>query len=360
MKPSRHSHPERESIDTAAADWLIAHDRGLTAAEEPEFARWLHESPLHAQAWAEARAAWKQFDRLPELPAWSLETGNELRLVTSRRSAELPRAARWKLALPWAAAAAVVVSAASAFWWIAPQRAPSSVVLNLPEEARVVTVSPRKVFLPDGSRVELNAGSQIVEEFTASERHVRLVQGEAHFTVTKDAARPFIVDANGVTVRAVGTAFSVKLDTHAVEVLVTEGTVRLEEERSGAVIPRATELLASDRSFLDAGRRAIIPLAGGNALRPEITDLAADEISRALAWQAVRLKFADLSLDRVAAEFNRLNTTQLIVAESARDTVIAGTFRADNVTVFVEFMESAFGLTADRRADGTIVLSKAR
>jgi transmembrane sensor len=82
-----------------------------------------------------------------------------------------------------------------------------------------------RLALPDGSRVELKDGSEVVVQYSASERRVKLTGGEAHFTVWKDKTRPFIVNAAGVEVRAVGTAFNVRLEAKSVEVLVTEGRV---------------------------------------------------------------------------------------------------------------------------------------
>jgi transmembrane sensor len=57
---------------------------------------------------------------------------------------------------------------------------------------------------------------------------VVLERGEAHFQVAKNPARPFVVVARGVEIRAVGTAFSVGLESTRVEVLVTEGQVAVE------------------------------------------------------------------------------------------------------------------------------------
>ena len=81
-------------------------------------------------------------------------------------------------------------------------------------------VHPNIQTLPDGSTVELNSSAEIVLDFTPTMRGVRLVRGEALFMVRKDAGRPFVVTANGVTVRAVGTAFAVRHGDARIAVLV--------------------------------------------------------------------------------------------------------------------------------------------
>jgi transmembrane sensor len=360
MDSTRDSTSKSEAIDAAAADWLLAHDRGLTPAEEMEFGRWVSEDARHVAAWREAQSAWARLDQMGELSEEALSSDSEWAVVPSVVSAPVQGskfALGWKKVLPWAAAITLAVGP-SIWWWHSKEDRVAPVAFTQ-TRASVVTLSPHEISLPDGSQVQLNADSEIEEMFTVGERHVRLVRGEAYFTVAKDSTRPFVVDASGVTVRAVGTAFNVRLSAASVEVLVTEGTVRVLEGRAGAVIPRPTEDIGSDSSFLDAGRRATIPLGNAVEMSPEIAEVTDDEVQATLAWQVVRLQFADLPLEGVAAAFNQLNSTRLVVDPSARDTIVAGTFRADNVVVFVDFMERAFGLTADRREDGTIRLSRA-
>ena len=88
-------------------------------------------------------------------------------------------------------------------------------------------LAPRTRVLADRAAAELNGPALIGPDYSVSERHGRLERGEAHCMVTKDPARPCTVTAGGVTVRAVGTAFNVRLVGAAVEVLVPEGQVRL-------------------------------------------------------------------------------------------------------------------------------------
>ena len=83
--------------------------------------------------------------------------------------------------------------------------------------------------LADGSRVWLNAETQLryPVAFTGTERRVELT-GEAYFEVSKDAARPFIVRANGVDVRVLGTSFNVAAYGAEVVTTLVEGRVAVE------------------------------------------------------------------------------------------------------------------------------------
>jgi transmembrane sensor len=69
----------------------------------------------------------------------------------------------------------------------------------------------KNIQLPDGSVVNLNAGSKIEIDgsFGKSSRNVRLV-GEAFFDVKHNESLPFIVQTSTMDVKALGTAFDVK------------------------------------------------------------------------------------------------------------------------------------------------------
>ena len=107
-----------------------------------------------------------------------------------------------------AASVALLVGGAWMMW--KPAAAP--VVKQLAIVEQHDQQSPRKkVTLPDGSSVWLNAGSKLEypEQFSNNERVVKL-EGEAFFDITKDAHRPFMVRTTGFSVRVLGTSFDVR------------------------------------------------------------------------------------------------------------------------------------------------------
>jgi transmembrane sensor len=231
--------------------------------------------------------------------------------------------------------------------------APPAAVLT---HSGLVKHESRRLTLPDGSVVDLNAGAKIEVAFTTEERRVRLVSGEAHFTVAKNPARPFIVAAGSVAVRAVGTAFSVQLGDQQVDVLVTEGRVQVAQPESVNPAPSGMRDDSMAPLVLLAGQRATI--ATSASIAPAVAAVSPTEMERALAWQGVRLEFADMPLADVAAEFNRHNQRQLAVDPAVAGLRVGGNFRADNVDAFVRLLESSFGVAAELRADGATVLRR--
>jgi transmembrane sensor len=223
----------------------------------------------------------------------------------------------------------------------------------------IVHPGPEKMALTDGSIVELNHGAKIEVGFTPGERRVRLLAGEAHFIVAHNADRPFFVDTGRVSVRAVGTAFSVTLGSQEIAVLVTEGKVQVLERGAGSGEQGMGNPTASP-IFLTANQRTVVNLAPEVGAAPRVHDVTPAEMDRALSWQAMRLEFVDMPLGDVVAEFNRYNRQRLVIANDETAAIlVAGNFRADNVDAFVRLLDLSFGVTAFSRGD-EIILRRTR
>ncbi len=96
--------------------------------------------------------------------------------------------------------------------------------------------TPRTLTLVEGSEIQLTAGAQL--ELTRADEHdvvVVLQRGRASFDVTKRPSRQFVVQADSIEVRVVGTKFAVRREGRAVEVEVERGIV---EVREGDVVKR--------------------------------------------------------------------------------------------------------------------------
>jgi len=224
----------------------------------------------------------------------------------------------------------------------------------------------RDLKLPDGSIVLLNTDSAMEVDYRANERRVRLVRGEAFFTVAKDASRPFWVDAGTVAVRAVGTAFNVRFRPDTVEVLVTEGKVSVNQSSLPAVASAAVAAPVSDRPapprdphLLVAGQLAKITMVENDSrlsVPIEISEVTAPRVESALAWQAGRLEFSDTPLAEVVAEFNRYNRHKLVIDDPvlARQT-FGGAFAPGGYSSLVEILQKSFGVRVERRPDETIL-----
>ena len=338
--------PEAEAMEAAAAVWISRRDAGMSEAETAAFIRWLQQDTRHAEVFAELDATWKSFDRLGKArPAGPARPDPELLAPRRRRS----HRALWTYAALTAAAAVTFLALA---WPRLP--APGGLRQNVVTAVGVL----QRTELPDGSILQVNTDSEVDVSYTATERRVRLVRGEAHFTVAKNPDRPFIVSAGQVAVRAVGTAFNVRLRSSAVEVLVTEGRVQVNDSVEGGslLMPQA----ATGTPLLVAGERALIPTqAVTGRAAASVSPVAPAAVGRALAWQERRLEFYDVPLREVVAEFNRYNTHQIVIADSRLlEQLFSSTFRPDGYPEFVRLLETGYNVVAERGEDRTILRLK--
>ncbi|MDP3072962.1 MAG: FecR domain-containing protein [Opitutaceae bacterium] len=349
MKPANfHSRPEAEAaIRDLAARWVVRRDRQLSAEETAELAAWLAADARHAAAFDQSSVSWRTFREL----------GSAVRRAPEPASAPAARA-RWRWAVPGGLAAAALVALAFVSSQRAPQHPPANVVANT--APAVVT---RR--LADGSVARLRAGAEIAEAFTAAERRIRLVRGEAFFVVAKDAARPFFVEVGGVTVRAVGTAFAVRFEPHAVDVLVTEGTVQVTPARAAKenfLSDGAADATVSAPVMVGAGHRAVVArVPEPQAPAVVVSAISATEMARTLAWNEPMLELAGATLSELVAAFAERSGRRIEVGDPALGAVrIGGRFPTDDVEGFVRALEEIYDVKSERRADGAIVLRKGR
>ncbi|MFC3580395.1 FecR family protein [Sphingomonas hylomeconis] len=217
-----------------------------------------------------------------------------------------------------AAAALGIAGVGSVTWFAHRDRAAISVAAP-----RVATAigQRRQVVLADRSSVALDTDSEVGIAMDRATRRVTLRRGRAFFKVAKDSARPFIVTAGDKRIRAVGTAFDVRLERGAVTVTVLEGTI---EVTTGATPLRAR-----------LGPNAQLATGGDSNWTMRRVDAA-----QSTSWLTGRLSFVDESLATAVTEMNRY-TAQKIVFRDDRilDARIVGVFRAGDTVALAHAIE---------------------
>jgi transmembrane sensor len=326
-------------IEEQAALWFARRDARNQPSETTEFAAWLAADARHRAAYLRLAAAWERSACLKALRPEGTPVNAEL----FARGGAPSRWTRWRQ--PLALAAGVATLAFAMGWWALANRGGETYRTEVGGLSRVV--------LKDGSMVILNTDTELRVRLGESRREVELLQGEAQFTVAHDTSRPFEVSAGGRLVRAVGTAFDVRLgDDEAMEVLVTEGRVAFVDTSAYAAIPGGSAGLAT----ISAGESAT---AGGGKVT--VRSVSATETSRHLAWQVGELSFQGETLTEAVAEFNRYNRRKLKVEDlSIGGLQIGGNFQALDVDSFIAALGRSFGITAKTADDGTLLLEPPR
>ena len=131
------------------------------------------------------------------------------------------------------------------------------------------------VFLADGSKVMLNAGSKLrfTKPFHPDRRLVTL-EGEAFFEVAHDSLRPFQVSSGALTTTALGTSFNITAypKENRVQVALTSGKVKVHRQ--------AAEEPMSDVYYLKPGEQVGYDKAQHTVAKTPF------DATKVLAWKA--------------------------------------------------------------------------
>ena len=235
--------------------------------------------------------------------------------------------------------------------------------------------------MSDGSILWLNSNTKIQVDYSNTFRRIKLLDGEAHFEVAKDATRPFEVYADDRLVRAIGTAFSVHKRKNSIEVLVTEGTVELAiidnsllvipDDYSGITITN-TSVLTEEKSAkvevivnpanvrkklgkLTAGQLTVIPVEDDKLI--DVIEVDTSEVARFLSWKEGKLIFAGESLEEVVQEITRHTQVKIdVIDPQLKSMRIGGQFQVGETDTLFYVLESGFGISVKKLNDHHVQL----
>ncbi|WP_057631603.1 FecR family protein [Stenotrophomonas humi] len=282
----------KNKIDATAAEWVAREDAGpLSSEQSAALAAWLAADSRHLGAYGRMHAIMMRTDRIYR--------GASVDADENQR-AEGARGRAWGMRLLAMAASLTLVAGVA---WFAMERQAGVHATRVGEVAHVS--------LEDGSEITLNTDSRVRVRYEQGRRGIELLRGEAMFDVAKDPQRPFVVNAGGTQVIAVGTSFTVKRSSAQVDVLVREGIVQVQEQK------QELRLLRGDKVRL-ATRAA-----------PVLRRVDDAEVRRELAWRNGMIAFSGQTLQEVTQEFARYNRLRIRLADPGiADLEVVGMFSA--------------------------------
>lgn len=305
-----------------------------THDERERFERWLAANPRHREFFdAVVLGAGRALDAPPPTPPPTPTLRVPLNAMSRRRSAS--RTIPWRAGLVVAVIAiATVLAKRNGLFDRIPIGRHDAVA------ERTITTHPgerAQINLADGSRIMLASESTVryPVDLSGPRREVTL-SGEAMFAVAHDAARPFVVRANGAMVQDVGTTFDVRSypGDARVRVVVVEGSVDL----GGAEPTGPTQRLRRG----ELGRRDT-----HGAIEIRVVDP-----SRYIAWTDGRLLFDETPMHDVAVQLGRWFGTPVVIADSAlssRD--FTGSFNGEALPNVLAVIAAAVHARVEWRAD---------
>ena len=325
----------RTEIEEEAAQWTWRlDDEAFTAADQQAFEAWLRQDTRHRRVFEEMSKVWGALDDLAEA-----KRGEKIAALASAPPLAHRAQPSWRMGV----AAAAFVLVAVGFWWLRQGNEIQTLATAVGQQ--------RNVTLVDGSIVTLNTNTIVETDLSRSLRQIYLRKGEAHFQVTHDRSRPFLVHAGDAVVRAVGTEFEVRLrpDQH-VEIMVNEGRVEVQASTPAGAPPASG----------GTGQSATRALAAGEKLSTASTGYAVQRVSPAqlssdMAWREGAIIFDGESLAQAIAEIERYTDARIVVTDPGVAALrVGGRFRTDDVQGFFQGLEAALPVSVRRTPDGVV------
>jgi transmembrane sensor len=208
--------------------------------KQAALAQWLQESAENRALYAELKLLWEAAAGIPAMP-FNVQEGWQQVSPDMMPRPETKRPASWRA---MAAAIALLLTGGGIWWWLLSYNG-GDIVYTARQ------IEKDSLALPDGTLVYLKPGTSLKYKRKFDKRAVALLKGEAYFTVAPDPERQFVVTTAAATVKVLGTAFNVRIDSTYTEVIVCEGKVSLNSQDKQLVLAAAGSNLGT--AALDNG-----------------------------------------------------------------------------------------------------------
>lgn len=314
--PAADTEPSHEAMEQAASWYALLRSGEATSKDQDAWLSWLHSNTENRHAWSYVEAVSQRFSPIqtaaaPRQAVDSIWAANTRTLQRRRVLTGIATLAGFGL-LGWGSWQHTSLPVIARSW-----RA----------DHRTATGERREVTLTDGTRVWLNTASAITENFDSQERRLQLITGEILVDTASDAARAFIVDAPCARLTALGTRFTVHMDTSGSLLAVFEGAVEIQHAKGSRTVIQAGEQIRFDADTTGAAEPA---------------DLARE------AWSRGLLVAQDIPLTQLIKELRRYRHGHLGVAPEIADLRVFGSFPLDDTNAALDLLAYALPVQVQR------------
>tara|TARA_R110002096_G_scaffold52556_22_gene137384 strand:+ start:4682 stop:5794 length:1113 start_codon:yes stop_codon:yes gene_type:complete len=358
--PRKHTKNQIKSADAvdkkSAELFLSIQEKSATVDEWEAFHDWSKQSETAAKTIDAYSQLWQDVDyvsryRMPtpeELAADSYDGSQSIKDHQRAQAVALPSC--WQRLRSLLTISPVPVYAGALALLALVVTVPMYNTMVTPLEFTTHTAEHRRIVLDDGSSVFLGAETRILSDYSPHQRHITLSSGEAYFDVAKDPDRPFIVDINGLEVRAIGTAFNIRKSPASIMVSVVEGTIGLKSDDAPALTESVTAALPAT---LTVGEQISYAKADHKV------NYAVTDTRDMLSWQSDVLFFRGETLQDVFYRLDRYtDETIILLDKDVGDLQFSGTVHRQNIDSWFDALSLAFPVNVTR-VQGKILIARA-
>jgi len=296
--------PNPEDINALMAKFLTAQ---LSEAEATVLEEWKSACKENLREYNDFISLWAKSGELkmPE-PIDITQAQNSIRIKTGLFSSRK----RW---IGWVIQAAAVLvlslifSGVYSYWNSNDSDRNLANNLSAPvfQEIKAAFGTQTKIELADGTKVFLNSGSKLLfpQTFINQKQRVVSLEGEGYFEVAKNKEQPFIVKANQLNIKVLGTKFNVDAydDNQSVSVALVEGSVELQDNTGKG---------SKDLMHLSPNQVATLDAASQTLTKTDVTDL-----NKYTAWIDGRIVFFGDPIQTVVKKLSKWYNVDIVISD---------------------------------------------
>lgn len=269
---------EITALSDQAIEWVILLHSGNTTENDKLKARqWQNRSPSHQKAYREAEQLWQEMGLAIQSP--------------TKKSSPQPSPKKLSYWTTGLAATLLIGTLITHFsiltdFWLS--------------DYHTAVGEQKEITLSDGSVVILNTDTALAVDWHSNSRHIKLLRGQAQFTVAHDSARPFEVETENAVVKALGTIFEVLNEEQDTRVTVLEHAVSIKAPQDANY---------SENSRIEAGQQAHYSRSKG------LETVISVNLKQNSAWQRGKFLVKNKALVEVVAELNRYYSGKIVITD---------------------------------------------
>ncbi|MEL7577852.1 FecR domain-containing protein [Pseudoalteromonas sp. D15MCD-2] len=304
-------------LQEQANKWLEQQKCGFTTEQEEQFQYWLSLNPDHKTIFEES----KQIDGL--LAQFSEQ---EIENLSTSKVFRFSQANVW---MATAACLAIFMISLISFTLL-----PHTESSDYSAQYSSAVGEQLEVNLPEGSKLYLDAQTNLNINFNEHIRSNTLVKGRALFDVTTNPKRPFIVNTDTTKITVLGTRFTVDKKPLNTRIRVSHGRVKVQSNQ------HTVELIQGQQAYVNEQGISV------ENINPTLID----------AWQHGRLIFDNTPLNEVFVEFNRYHDREFKFASNELSQLpLSGTFNASELDNFLKLLPHVVPVEVKTEKDQIII-----
>lgn len=304
--------------------------REVTEEEAKAVEAWVALSAANQRQFEASKIIWADTGRIGNYEQVSVDVDEAFaRVATRKNELLLQKRATSPVNMLWIlrVAAVAIIGITISFWFLSRN------------EERMVLAADKELFLadlPDGSKVSVNAGSEVEIQSYRSSRSLHLT-GEAYFEVVSNPEKPFVVSTRNIQVRVLGTVFGISEHSGHTIVSVEEGRVEVSYQ--------------NQQIILGAGKTGRFDWN-----KEELSTLEAKDTGEYRFWKTKSLAFRGLPLVNVVETLNKVYQANIQLKKPALEgCMLSVSFEDESLENILQIIGITLNLTITTEGDEIIL-----